>query len=91
MYLPSHLTAEVRTRAEVGTNTYPQLSYPWYSLWQPCLDIVLFGVMVRMLYGVASFLDPTLGFEDPKGLRILFCSEGRLTSLLRNYRAACVP
>lgn len=49
------------------------LSYPSDSVWQQCLEVVLFGVMVQVLCGVASFLDcPLWGLKTLKGSEFCF-------------------
>lgn len=74
LYLLSHLTAELGTemQSEVGT---AQVSRD--PMWQQCSEVVLLGVMVQVLCGVAQYS--------------LFGSENHLTPSRPSNRAECIP
>lgn len=57
---PTEVGTEMQT--EVGT---AQLSRD--PMWQQCSELVLLGVMVQVLCGVASSLDPHLDLKTPEG------------------------
>lgn len=73
-------------QSEVGT---AQLSRD--PRWQQCSELILLGVMVQVLCGVASSLDPPRVGRPQRAQYSLFGSENHLTSSLPSNRTGCIP